>query len=319
MRFKKAILFGAVLAAGATGLSCKKGGGGGGGGWLVGSEGLMANVDVHGQLGNGYDLGSTETLYGIACRYQDEAWVVGANGTLLYTNDAGRSWSSQDLGTTADLHSLATQDDGPVFVVGNGVFFTATPQYQTGAAEWKNLGDGTTQFLSVAAAQHATTVLAVSADGGVWNYDNDQLSKVATLAGMRAVAISPDGGEAIAVGNGIQRSIDGGRTWSALSVDASLAFADVRISDDGDAVAVGAAGTIAHIDLEGRVLVQHVGTSNLKTVHIAEDADGYTATGYAAGEGGQIYMTTDGGWNWTVGPNVGRTVLGVDSIGDGHR
>ena len=31
MRFKKAILFGAVLAAGATGLSCKKGGGGGGG------------------------------------------------------------------------------------------------------------------------------------------------------------------------------------------------------------------------------------------------------------------------------------------------
>ena len=66
-----------------------------------------------------YDLGATETLYGIACRYQGEAWVVGAKGTLLYTNDAGVSWSAQVVPTTSDLHGLATQDAGPVFVAGS--------------------------------------------------------------------------------------------------------------------------------------------------------------------------------------------------------
>jgi len=317
MRSKVVILLCTIALVAAA--SCKgRRGSGGGGGWFVGSSGLMVNVDTHGQLGAGYDLGATETLNSIACRYLDEAWVVGANGTLLYTNDAGRSWSAQNLGTTAELRSLATQDAGPVFVVGDGVFYTATPAYETGAATWTNVGDGTTQFLSVAAAQHASTVLAVSSDGGLWSYDN-ALTRVTTLPGIRAVAVSPDGETAIAVGAGVQRSLDGGKTWSTLTVDAGLSFADVRINDDGEAVAVGTAGTIARIDGEGRVLVQHVGSTDLKTVHIAEIGDGYTATGYAAGVGGQIYMTTDGGWTWTVGPNVGRTVLGVDEIGDGHR
>src|SRR5678816_3939676 len=103
MRLKVAFLMCAALAAGA---GCKKRGtGGGGGGWLVGSEGLMINVDEKGKLGQGYDLGSSETLTGIACRYLDEAWVVGEHGTLLYTNDAGATWSAMDVGTTANLRT----------------------------------------------------------------------------------------------------------------------------------------------------------------------------------------------------------------------
>jgi len=30
-------------------------------------------------------------------------------------------------------------------------------------------------------------------------------------------------------------------------------------------------------------------------------------------------MSADGGWNWTAGPNLGVTIYGVDSIGEGHR
>src|SRR5687768_11422794 len=134
---KVAILCMALAAVGSAG--CKKRGGGGGGGWLVGSEGLMVNVNERGELGEGYDLGATEQLNGIACRYIAEAWVVGNNGTLLYTSDGGESWEAQDLGTTAHLRTLATQDAGPVFVAGDGVFFTANPALQTGAAEWTQL------------------------------------------------------------------------------------------------------------------------------------------------------------------------------------
>jgi photosystem II stability/assembly factor-like uncharacterized protein len=309
----KVVMLCVALAASA---GCKKKGGGGGG-WLVGEEALMVEVSPDGTVGDGYELGASETLYAIACRYLDEAWVVGAKGTVLYTADAGSSWHPHDLGTTADLRALATQDAGPVFLAGDGVFFTSVPQFTTGAAEWTQLGDGVTQFRSLAAAQRGTTVLAIAGDGGVWAYADGQLARRTTIAGARAVAVSPDGATAIAAGAGLSRSFDGGLTWSALAVDPELVFEDVRIDDTGEAIAVGAGGVIARIDAEGRVLTQRVGTATLRTLHIAP-SETYSGVGYAAGEGGRLWVTLDSGWTWDRGPNVGRTVLGVDEIGDGH-
>jgi photosystem II stability/assembly factor-like uncharacterized protein len=310
MRFKVVLLCVAL----STVAACKKkgSGGGGGGGWLVGDDGLMMNVRSDGTTGDGYDLGGTDALRAIACRYIDEAWVVGDHGTVLYTTDAGDSWDFQNLGTTANLRALATQDTGPVFIAGDGVFLTANPQLVTGKADWKQLGDGVTSFRSVAAAQHATTVLAVSDDGGVWSYASGSLVKQTTIDGARAIAVSPNGQLAIVVGNGVARSTDAGTTWSTLS--SSGAFEAVRIDDRGDAVAVGHAGAVARLDADGRIVEQTLGTQNLHALHVL----GYRATGYAAGDGGQTWITHDGGWTWTPGPNLGRTVLSVDEIGDGH-
>jgi photosystem II stability/assembly factor-like uncharacterized protein len=311
---KAAILcVGLLLAAGA----CKKsgGGGGGGGGWLVGSDGMMLNVDSKGAA-SGYDAASKESLNGIACRYSGEAWVVGTHGTLLYTSDAGATWRPQPVPTTADLRTLATQDFGPVFVAGDGVFLTST---DTGA-HWTELGDGTANFRSLAAAQDAENVLAVSDDGGLWSYENKQLVRRGGQAGARAVAVSPDGQTAILVGDGlISKSTNAGRTWSPLHVTEQVRFDDVRIDSTGQAVAVGAGGAIAHIATDGHVVMQHVGTADLHTLHIAEVGEDYESVGFAAGEGGQIWLTRDGGWSWSEGPNAGHTVLGVDEIGDGHR
>jgi len=308
MRIKVVLM--CIALAGAVG--CKKKGGGGGG-WLVGEQGLMANVGDDGTLGEGYDLGASETLNAIACRYLDEAWVVGNSGTLLYTSDAGASWDAHDLGTTANLRALATQDAGPVFIAGDGVFFTSVPEFATGKAQWSQLGDGTTQFRSLAAAQHANTVLAVADDGSVWSYADGALAKIMTVPSARAVAVSPNGLQAIVVGEGINRSSDGGATWT-LAKNLDLTLSSVRIDDQGEALAVGANGAVAKIDAEGRVLLQTLGTADLRTVHLTS----YDGHGYAAGNGGQTWMTDDGGWTWTRGPNVGRTVLGVDEIGDGH-
>ncbi|HUJ57583.1 MAG TPA: YCF48-related protein [Kofleriaceae bacterium] len=306
MRTHIAILCAVLAAAG-----CKKSGGSGG--WLVGSNGTMANVRSDGSLGAGYHPASSAQLNGIACRYLGEAWVVGDAGTLLYTNDGGASWSAQAVPTTANLRTLATQDSGPVFVAGDGVFLTSN---DTGA-HWTSVGDGQTAFRSVAAAQEASNVLALSDDGALWSYDG-ALTQRATLAGARAVAISPDGTLAIAAGHGLARSLDGGATWSPLAVDASLVFDDVRIGEDGSAVAVGAGGAIATIDADGHVAVQHAGTADLHTVHIA-DGDDDDATGFAAGDSGEVLLTHDGGASWQLGTNVGATVWGVDMIGAGHR
>jgi len=305
----------AVLSAGLAIAGCKKsssgptGGGGGGGGWLVGNAGLMINVHDDQPVGT-YDLGATEQLDAIACRYQGEAWVVGEAGTLLYTNDGGESWEAQVVPTTAHLRTLATQDDGPVFIGGDGTFLVTN---DTGAT-WSSLGDGITSFRSMAAAYASSGVLALADDGGLWKYDAGTLTLQTTLPGARAVNQSATGQLVMTAGTGILRSIDGGTTFDALTVDPSVVFDDIRINDDGSAVAVGANGAIANIDASGAVSLQYVGTSTLHTLHVGEEA-----VGYAAGEDGQVLITHDAGLTWQIGPNVGRTVLGVDDIGFGHR
>jgi photosystem II stability/assembly factor-like uncharacterized protein len=301
-------------------VGCKKsgggtgGGGGGGGGWFTGSSALMENVTPDGTPSHGYDLGFSADLNGIACRYSGEAWVVGSAGTLLYTSDAGATWAVQPVPTKADLRTLATQDFGPVFIAGNGTFLVTR---DTGAT-WTELGDGVAAFRSLTAAQDGQTVLALSDDGGLWAYDGAHIHRTATLAGMRAISVSPDGQLAIAAGNGMMRSQDGGATWSPLAVDPRVTFDDVRLAEDGTAVAVGAGGAIANVGDDGAVAIQHVGTAGLHTVHLA-DAEDADPVGFAAGDGGQIVVTHDGGQTWTLGARLGSTVWGVDQIGDGHR
>ena len=319
MRLKLVSILFCTAALAVTG--CKKGGGtgggGGGGGWFVGDGGMMRNVQ-NGELGAGYDLGASEKLYGIACRNRGEAWVVGAKGTLLYTSDGGDEWSSEVLPTTADLHALATQDAGPVFIAGDGVFFQGIADYLTGNVAWTSLGDGVAAFRSVAAAQQGTTVLAVSADGGLWSYEHGALVKRTTIAGARAIAVSPDGRTAILAGDGLQKSTDGGLHWAPLPANAGTVFEDVHVDNDGAGLAVGKAGVVALFDADGRVLHQTVGTADLHTMHVAGWSDS-ALEGYAAGDGGKTWITHDGGWTWSAGPDLGATVLGVDEIGEGHR
>ena len=99
-----------------------------------------------------------------------------------------------------------------------------------------------------------------------------------------------------------------------LAVDHDVIFEDIRVAEDGTAVAVGANGAIANIDAAGGVTLQTVGTASLHTIHIHHDTNGY-----AAGDDGTVILTNDSGLTWQMGPNVGRTVRGVDAIGFGHR
>lgn len=305
------VLLGIVTMAAA----CKKGGGtggGGGGGWLVGSSGLMANI--HDRTASGYELGSTEQLNAIACRGPGEAWVVGDHATVLYTDDAGETWVAQAVPTTADLRTLATQDQGPVFAAGNGTLLVSE---DTGAT-WRELSDGATHFRSVSAATHGDTVMAIGDNGSVWSYDAGVLSKRATFAGARAVAVAAEGRDIIIAGTGLWRSTNSGATFEALAAPENFVWNEVRLDQNGNAIAVGDRGAVAMISASGQVLTQHVGADDLHALRIAGSAWG-DAVSYTAGDRGQVWMSNDGGWSWLPGPNVGRTVLGIDEIGEGHR
>lgn len=306
------ILF-ALICVTASGTGCKKSGGptgGGGGGWLVGERGLMVNVQDDDPVG-GYELGADVNLNAIACRYDAEAWVVGEYGTLLYTNNGGVDWEAQTVPTAANLRSLATQDDGPVFVGGDGTFLVTL---DTGAT-WRDYGDGTTSFRSMSTAFLESGVVAISEDGGFWRFRDGVLERRTTLAGARAVHQTIGGDTIVVVGDGaMYKSVNGGATFQPLTVDPGYAFSDVRVNPDGSATAVGEYGVVANIDRYGSVAIQYLGAMSLHTMHIHHDT-----TGYAAGDDGQVFITEDQGLTWRLGPNVGRTVRGVDEIGFGHR
>jgi photosystem II stability/assembly factor-like uncharacterized protein len=289
-------------------VGCKKGTGtgGGGGGWLVGEAGLMVNVDDGTPRGS-YDLGSDEQLDAIACRGLTEAWVVGAHGTVLHTSDAGEEWEAIEVPTSAHLRSLATLDSGPVLVGGDGTFLVTTD----GGSSWTDYGDGLTRFRSLAGSSR---VFALSDDGALWTFENGVLARRMTQPGARAVHASLAGDVVMMAGRGITRSRNAGATWEPLAVDPDLVWNDLRVNADGSAVAVGEYGAIANIAATGAVSVQYVGEATLHTLHTH-----HNAVGYAAGDGGVVLITEDIGASWRLGPNVGKTVLGVDEIGLGHR
>jgi len=216
--------------------------------------------------------------------------------------------------TSTELRALATQDAGPVFVAGDGVFLTSNDTGQ----HWAELSDGTVSFRSIAAAQQSDGVLALSQDGRLFAVDNNQLLQRGSFAGARALAITPDGQTAIVVGDRmISRSTDGGVSWQSLS-GGNATFDAVRISEDGDALAVGSGGALAHVSSGGLVTMQQLGNADLHAIHLAETDDPATAAGFAAGSNGRVFITLDGGRTWRDGPNVGGTVLGADMIGEGH-
>jgi len=314
---------GLVVAACATLLGaagCQKKGGspspGPGGSWLVGENGLMANLRTDGTLGSGYDLESDHDLLDIACRGRDTAFVVGEAGTLLSTFDAGASWEVIDLGTTRTLRSVATWGSDTVFVAGDGIL---TVSHDSGAT-WHDLpADASTSWLSIGAGHTGTGVVALSQNGTVWRYESDinHLTEAAALSDARAVAVSHDGTHAAVVGAGstVLRSSDSGITWRRVSLGRDLDLQAAWETDGGALLAVGSRGTIVRVGADDQITSSTVSDSDLRSIHI--DKLGH---GLAGGDGGALLETRDGGQTWTKVPvAVSGAIYGLDEIdGFGH-
>lgn len=302
-----------VVAAGCS--KKKTGSPGPGGAWLVGQDGLMANLDAAGTLGPGYELGSEHDLLGIACRGLDTAFVVGELGTLLRTFDGGASWEVVDLDTTRSLRAVATAGDA-VYVGGEQLLMMSPDSGTT----WTRLPvDPAASWLAVAAGHGGAHALALDDQGEVWRYDADlrTVAPVAGLEGARVVALSHDGQRAAIAGRGrmLLRSDDGGGSWRAIDLGREVELDDVWVTGAGEAIGVGAGGVVVRVDAAGAVTLAAPGAGTLRTVHVNA-----LGRGLAAGDGGEVLATSDGGRTWSRLPlRLSGTVFGVDEVaGDGH-
>ncbi|MCE9573433.1 MAG: hypothetical protein K8W52_09765 [Deltaproteobacteria bacterium] len=294
---------------------------GGGSSWLVGENGLMADLRITGELGAGYDLDDNHDLLGITCRGLDTAFVVGELGTMLRTFDGGDSWEVIDLGTTATLRSVASggvtwegaasPGTDSIYVAGDRTLMMSSDS----GATWTHLpGEAAHDWLAVAADRTAVTAFALDTAGEVWRYDAAHAAgaMIASLPAARVVTTSRDGAHLAVAGSGdaILRSDDGGATWRSVELGRALELEDAWVTGAGVVVAVGAGGTIARVDAQDAVAITAPATATLRAVHL--DSRGQ---GVAAGDAGTVLTTIDGGATWTqLHLALTGTVLGVDEV-----
>ena len=118
------------------------------------------------------------------------------------------------------------------------------------------------------------------------------------------MAISPDGGTALAVGNDgtVLKTADRGDTWTVQPSGTSETLRSVAISPDGGtALAVGLGGTILKTTDLGDTWTAPISGASGILHSVAISPDGGTAL--AVGNDGTVLKTTDRGDTWTVQPS----------------
>jgi photosystem II stability/assembly factor-like uncharacterized protein len=304
----------AIAAAATAAGGCKKksgGGGGGGGSWLVGDDGLMANVRNDGTMGPGYELDADTDLLSITCWGLDTAFVVGEQGTLLRTFDGGENWESIETGTLGALRAVASGSGEVVYAAGDGTFLVS---HDSAATLTQVAGAPEQRWISLGTDQTGAVALALAADGTVWRYQDagGSMTQVATVAGASSVAMSRTGAVATIAGADGQllSSTDGGATWSAIELGSDVDLFAAWPTDAGAIVAVGAAGTVARIGADGAVSLTTPGVGTLRAVQL--NAEGH---GIAGGDAGEVLVSDDGGASWrSIETGLTGTIRALDNI-----
>ncbi|MHB0867675.1 MAG: WD40/YVTN/BNR-like repeat-containing protein [Thermoleophilia bacterium] len=245
--------------------------------YAAGDGGAITRSDVSGDSWTLKAGGDAYNMMGASFISADEGWVAGANGAVFHTTDGGTSWSPANSGLPADVDTNSLQ-----FIDGTNGFLTGcqgagSPCSGAGVA-YKYIGSSWT---------------AMTVPGGT-----------ATLSSIHMS--NPANGWAVGPGGVTLRTSDGS-TWAAAGtgMPATVDLNGVDTTDAGtNAWAVGCQLT-GSACTEG-VLYKYSGGAWSKATLAAPPSfmnavDMVDAnTGYAVGNSGKGYKTTDGGATWSV-------------------
>jgi photosystem II stability/assembly factor-like uncharacterized protein len=240
--------------------------------------------------------------------------VAGDGGLLLTTEDGGGTWRTVDAHVTADLRAVALVDEARVLVAGDGVLLGSDDAGVT----WRAVPAPAVSWTALAAVRPSGVALLTTAEGDLYRLDGSLVRVAEQPAGpLRAVAVSPSGDVAMAVGEAgaMLLSTDGGRTWRDRPSGTTRALHGVWLVGEDRVLAVG----------EGGVLVDGAATSmtgtspavlgpgaTLRAVHLSA-----AGGGAIVGDGGTVFVTDDAGAHWSpVAIGDQRNVLAADTLGD---
>jgi photosystem II stability/assembly factor-like uncharacterized protein len=206
-----------------------------------------------------------------------EGWAAGDDGVVWHTIDGGKTWERQKTGTRASLRGLH--------------FLTPYHGWAVGRVEAPCGGP-------------AVGVLLRTADGGMtW----DEVG-VNALPGLHAVRFFDDkagvlcGDGSAAFPSGMFTTADGGKSWkpvpgAKLPSCRAAAFFPGKLGG----VVAGAWGRLGTLSADGEYREAELDPLAGRSLHAVAVTDtrqkGYPAA-YAAGDGGAVLSSTDGGKTW---------------------
>ena len=222
----------------------------------------------------------------------NEGWVAGDKGYLAYTKDGGRSWQRRILNTAANINEIYFRNDNNGYLVaGRKMFITkdrGKSWRETLIADPNEFKDGIPEFLSI-------------------RFNGKKRGFI-----IGSVIDKDDEGNII--GSLVLRTVDGGETWSRISIPTKVELFHLDFVNKNRGWIVGDMGVIlATTDGGNNWTKQNSRTEEtLYNVDFRDKNDGY-----AVGTNGTILRTENGGRNWfKVKTAFTKTLFRVDFADD---
>lgn len=226
-----------------------------------------------------------------------EGFAVGEGGVILSTSNGGSSWSLRSTGTSLHINDISFFNSSVGVAVGDNGLVLRTVN---GGSSWTSISSPTIFILhavkfitdSTGYAAGASGVILKTTDAGQsWTLQNS--SSTQSFYGMDF--IDEMRGVVVGTNRTIRKTSDGGITWNNISGNTvpNEWYRDVEYMLPGIIFAAGSNGTVirSFADTMWSALSTGVtdGLLGLSVVNMN--------TGYAAGAGGAVIKTSNGGGN----------------------
>ncbi|MBI1814610.1 MAG: hypothetical protein HYR72_06510 [Deltaproteobacteria bacterium] len=257
----------------------------------------------------------TDNLYGTRFLNDDDAWVVGAFGTIYRTHDRGKTWQSQASHTQEPLFAVDFTDTNEGWAVGRSGVIVHT---NNGGDSWSAQPSQTDHHLfdvdfvddEVGCVVGDWGTILITKNGGeTWephSFSRDVILNSVSMVDRKHAWIAGEAGTVLV-------TEDGGLTWSEQHTGADKTLFAIHFADRQRGWAVGMDALILHTQDGGATWELQNGsgqTGGLEQVGAGQTFDNptlYAVTvvgpnGYAVGEIGAIFTSSDSGRTWTREP-----------------
>jgi len=284
--------------------------------WIVGSGGRILKTTDGGGSWSTQTSGVSSTLMGVGFADASTGWAVGSSGTILKTTNGGSTWSAQSSGTTVSLYAISVVDANTAYAVGmSGKILKTT----SGGSTWSSQTSGTTWTLSHVSFVDGNTGWVVGSSGKILKTTNGGSTWSTQTSGsiktLYAVA-TIDSNNAWVVGSAgtILKTTNGGSTWSTEpSVTTATLYSIASIYSSGKYVWAAGSSVLLRTTTGGWGMsgwsATALGWASANALSFVD-----INRGWSVREGGDIYVTNDGGVSWTYQANPTMTLYDVTSI-----
>lgn len=250
-------------------------------------------------------------LYGVKCISADQCWAVGGFGTIVQTTDAGTTWRRQGSHTTEPLYDVDFVDAQQGWAVGRTGLILHTSD---GGATWGQQTSNTDKHLFAVDFVDASLGVAagdwgaiVTTDDGGKTWTQRTLPEDVILNDISMV----DRSHGFIVGEigKVFATEDGGVTWTEKPNDVQKSLFGTSFLDRRHGFAVGLDALIIKTTDAGETWEVLNGSTEIRALEQVGFAMAYDnpslygiavdgKLGFAVGEVGAVFLSTDGGETW---------------------